>query len=175
MISQEEVRLRPYCDGDIPRLADIANDARIARNMRDIFPHPYSFDDARAFIRNVALPNAHSMFAVEARGELVGGAGIVHGDDVHRRQVEIGFWLGVAYWGQGIATRVARELVRRSSQRKGIVRIHARVFAWNRASARVLEKAGLAHEATLRASISKGDELTDELVYALVLEESART
>jgi ribosomal-protein-alanine N-acetyltransferase len=46
------------------------------------------------------------------------------------------------------------------------------VFDGNRASARVLEKAGFIYEGTLRSSIVKDERVVDELVYALVRPEA---
>ena len=47
-------------------------------------------------------------------------------------------------------------------------RVWAGVFAWNPASARVLEKAGYAFEGRLKQSAVKDGELVDELIYAIV-------
>ena len=50
----------------------------------------------------------------------------------------IGYWLGNAYWGRGIATRALKELLQRELQRP----LFAYVAAHNAASRRVLEKCG---------------------------------
>ncbi len=50
-------------------------------------------------------------------------------------------------------------------------RIHAQVFAWNRASMKVLERAGYVREGVLRRSVVKEGEVIDSVLYARVLEE----
>ena len=47
-----------------------------------------------------------------------------------------------------------------------LARLEARVFSWNPASARVLEKCGFAQEALLRDRIFKDGQLIGEYVYA---------
>ena len=42
--------------------------------------------------------------AIEVDGEAAGAIGYVAGTDVERYSAEIGYWLGEAYWGRGIAT-----------------------------------------------------------------------
>ncbi len=51
-----------------------------------------------------------------------------------------------------------------------LVRLYAIVFAWNPASARVLEKAGFNFEARMRNSATKAGSTVDEFLYALVRE-----
>ena len=63
----------------------------------------------------------------------------------HESDLEIGYILPVAAWGRGLATRIARELVRRALATAGDRRIVATVDPDHVASRRVLEKAGLQH------------------------------
>mgnify|MGYP002713094876 CR=1 FL=1 len=63
---------------------------------------------------------------------------------------EIGYWLGVPYWGMGYATEAARRILQYAFGELKLHRIHAVCFADNIASVRVLEKIGLQHEGTLR-------------------------
>ena len=44
------VRLRALAPADAPRIAAMANDRRVARNLHVAFPHPYRLSDARGFI-----------------------------------------------------------------------------------------------------------------------------
>jgi RimJ/RimL family protein N-acetyltransferase len=47
-------------------------------------------------------------------------------------------------------------------------RLEARVFAWNPASMRVLEKVGFVREGVLKYSIFKDGQIVDSVLYALV-------
>ena len=55
-----------------------------------------------------------------------------------------------------------------------LCRIHATVFEWNGASARVLEKAGYTLEGRLSKSVTKAGRTIDQLLYATVHEKAAR-
>jgi RimJ/RimL family protein N-acetyltransferase len=53
--------------------------------------------------------------------------------------VLVGYWLGKAYWGRGVATAALREFLAVHETRRPV---HAYVFAANAGSIRVLEKCG---------------------------------
>jgi RimJ/RimL family protein N-acetyltransferase len=82
--------------------------------------------------------------------------------------MEIGYWLGQSYWNRGIATEALVAVTAYAFETFDINRIWAGVFAWNPASARVLEKAGYVLEGRLRNAITKDGETTDELIYSTV-------
>lgn len=144
-----------------------ANNRKIWLNVKDRFPHPYTVEDAEAWIginqANLGHPVA---FAIELDGALVGGVGIELRDDVQRRTAEIGYWVGEPFWGRGIGTAAARFIADYTFAVFPVARLEAGVFAWNPASARVLEKAGFALEARLRNAVTKDDRTGDLLLYA---------
>ena len=77
-------------------------------NLLDRFPHPYTLDDARAWVlRCQGHEPRTENFGIEVDGEIVGMVGLVPGEDVHSRSMEIGYWLGEPFWGRGIATEAA--------------------------------------------------------------------
>ena len=82
----------------------------------------------------------------------------------------MGYWLGEPHWGKGIATKAVHALTQYAFAHFDIVRIYAGVFEWNRASARVLEKAGYTYEGRLRKSVTKDGKTIDQLMYAIILE-----
>lgn len=89
---------------------------------------------------------------------------------MHRRSAEIGYWLGEPFWGRGIATAAVIAVTGYAFTRHDLVRLHAGVFEWNPASARVLEKAGYSLEGRLRKSVTKNGETIDQLLYATIRE-----
>ena len=91
---------------------------------------------------------------------------------MHRRSALIGYWLGEPFWGKGIATNTLIKLSEYVFNNFDIVRLYAGVFEWNPASIRVLEKAGYSFEGRLRKHVTKDDQTIDELIYALVREQS---
>jgi RimJ/RimL family protein N-acetyltransferase len=101
-------------------------------------------------------------------GEAVGSISLLFKHDVSRRSAEIGYWLGRAHWGRGIATAAVQSLAEYGFTQHDLARVYAVVFAHNDASGRVLEKAGFTLEARLRRAITKDGQTMDGLLYALV-------
>jgi RimJ/RimL family protein N-acetyltransferase len=140
----------------------------IWRNLRDAFPHPYTLANAQHWIRSANPATPVTNFAIVVDGNAVGGIGLVLKDDVFRRSAEIGYWLGEEYWGRGIVTEAVRAVTDYAFTTFGLCRVYAGVFEWNRASMRVLEKAGYEFECRMRKSVIKDGEIIDELIYAMV-------
>ncbi|HEY2838518.1 MAG TPA: GNAT family N-acetyltransferase [Pirellulales bacterium] len=160
--------LRPWRPEDAEDLVRHANNRRIWLNLRDGFPHPYTADDADRWLgmANAQQPARH--FAIVIEGEAAGGIGLLPKEDVYRRSIEIGYWLGESFWGRGIATEAVSAVVDYTWQTFDVCRIYAGVFDYNKASARVLEKTGFTFEARLRESVTKDGRTADELIYAMV-------
>ena len=160
--------VRDYRTEDAPSLAAHANDRRIWINLRDAFPHPYALHHAEAFIAHALGMQPRQHFAIAVEGKAVGGIGFTMHPDVERASVEIGYWLGVAFWGRGITTGALRALTAHVfAALPEATRIYAVPFAWNPASARVLEKSGYHLEGRLRQSVIKDGQVTDQLQYAI--------
>lgn len=171
----DRVSLRPWQPSDRQALADLANDRRIAINLRDVFPCPYSVADADRFIAMARGMEPQTLFAIEAAGRLAGGIGYTRRTDVERIAAEVGFWLGVPFWGRGIATHAVRLVTARAfSLHPELRRLYALPFASNAASARVLEKAGYRREAVLRQSAIKEGVVQDQWLYVLLRDEFER-
>jgi ribosomal-protein-alanine N-acetyltransferase len=102
--------IRSWEARDAASLAAHANNRKVWRNLRDRFPHPYTPQDAEAWIHlaRAAVPETH--FALAVGEEAIGGIGLELQTDVARRSAEIGYWVGEAYWGRGIATAAVRAL-----------------------------------------------------------------
>jgi len=160
--------LRDWTFDDAVSLCRHADNPRIARCMRDAFPHPYMPGDAERFIVMATQNRSALLLAIEVDGEAVGGIGVHLLADVYRGTAEIGYWLSEKYWGRGIATDAVRAMVPLAFDRFPIVRLQAGVFESNPASMRVLEKCGFCREAVHRSAVTKGGVVMDEHLYALV-------
>ena len=164
--------LRPWRESDAPALAKYADNPEISRNLRDLFPNPYTLEDAECFIRvNMAQEETQLCRAVVINGEAAGCIGVFPGNDVYRKTGELGYWLGEPFWGNGIVTDAVRQICREAFGRFDLVRIHAEVYARNTASRRVLEKNGFQLEGIRRKAVYKDGVLIDDCVYALLREE----
>lgn len=166
----ERCRLRPWRDGDQDALVRHADNPKVARQLLDRFPHPYTREDADSWIALCQSGPAGTRFAIEVGGEAAGGVGLKLGDGNFCKTAEIGYWLGEAHWGRGIATEAVRAVTPWAFEAHDLARIQAGVFEANPASARVLEKAGYQFEGRLRQSVFKDGQLLDRLMYARLAE-----
>ncbi len=159
-------RVRSWRRGDVASLAANANNPRVARNLRDMFPSPYTTEDAEHWLAVVSCMQPETQFAIDVGDVAVGGVGVSPGLDVHRIDGELGYWLGEEFWGRGIMTAAIKAFVPHCFAAYKLERIHAHVFEWNIASGRVLEKAGFDLEGRLRRAAVKEGTVIDILLYA---------
>jgi RimJ/RimL family protein N-acetyltransferase len=130
--------LRPPVPADSKAIARLANDRRIAENLRRL-PHPYSRADAEAFLDYLARARHETVFLIEAEGAARGMIGLDFGND---EGPEIGYWLGVDHWGNGFATEAVRAVIDYAFEEHVIDELFAGARVTNPASRRVLEKCG---------------------------------
>jgi RimJ/RimL family protein N-acetyltransferase len=117
----------------------LAGDIRVAQNTARI-PHPYSQADAEAFIAQTNGADGDVAFAITlADDTLIGMAGFATLRGAHP---EIGYWLGVPYWGRGYATEAARAVIDHAFSGCELELLEAGARVSNPASRRVLEKCG---------------------------------
>jgi len=154
IIKSKRFIIRPYKKGDEIFLAKNLNNRKISRNMHTI-PYPYNLKYAKDFLKKALEMTAKSdkiRLGIDMDGEIVGGVG----GGVHGHQAEIGYWLAEKCWGKGIGTEVVMELVKHLLKDKNIKRITAKVYPYNKASMRVLEKNGFSLEGVLVKDVKKG-------------------
>jgi RimJ/RimL family protein N-acetyltransferase len=161
--------LRGFVSADGPRVQQLAGDRAIAATTMNI-PHPYPDGAAEEWIathRETFDSGKGANFAVTLRstGELIGGCGLVI-REIHKR-AELGYYIGKQYWGNGYATEAAKAVIQYAFSR-GIHRVFAEHYHTNPASGRVLQKAGMKHEGTLRQHMIKWDQPMDCEVYGIL-------
>ena len=79
---------------DAESLAKHANNRRVWLGLRDLFPHPYTAEDAKNFINRALRDRPTTKFCIEIDRAAVGGIGVRLGEDVHRHVAQLGYWLG---------------------------------------------------------------------------------
>lgn len=162
--------VRPWSPQDANSLQRYADNRKIWINLRDMFPHPYSPENANAFLGFVLKEDPNTTFAIATESEAIGCIGLRLGNDVHRKSAELGYWLGEPFWGRGIMTQAVQQFTGWAFETFDLQRIFAEPFAGNTASIRVLEKAGFICEGRLRSNIFKDGKIMDSLLYAHVRE-----
>ncbi|GAB3910132.1 GNAT family N-acetyltransferase [Larkinella knui] len=156
---------------DAGTLAQLANNRSLWLNLRDRMPQPYTLADAVWFIESALKGDLGLVFGIYEEEKFAGVAGVVLQTDIHRLSGEIGYWLGEPYWGRGIATAAIRQLVQYTFATTDLVRLFAGIFAYNKASMRVLEKNGFGLDAILKAAVYKDGKVVEEYLYSLVNDE----
>jgi [ribosomal protein S5]-alanine N-acetyltransferase len=163
MLRTERLILRPFVVADAPEVQRLAGVREVALNTINI-PYPYPDGAAEAWIAKHG--NGPEMtFAIEHEDQLIGAVGLVV-DRMHDR-AELGYWIGVPFWGRGFATEAAGEMVRYGFAEQSLHKIVAHVFSRNEPSARVLRKIGMSREGTLRQHFKKWGEYVDVDCYGL--------
>jgi RimJ/RimL family protein N-acetyltransferase len=138
VLETERLVLRRPTLADVKAIARLANDRRVAQNTSRL-PHPYTVSDAEFFVGYVAQQPRDTNFVITYGGDVLGTVGIDLGNpDVP----EVGYWLGVPYWGQGYATEAARAVIDFAFEEFGSNELRAGARVVNPASRRVLEKCG---------------------------------
>jgi [ribosomal protein S5]-alanine N-acetyltransferase len=166
--------LRPMALSDAPTVALLAGRREIADTTISV-PHPCSEAQARAWIAARSEPgNARKelVFAVTLRsnGQLIGAVGLRDIDPDHA-QAELGFWIGVEFWGQGYATEAARAAVGYAFDALQLNRVCAHHMVRNPTSGSVLGKVGLKPEGLLRQRVRKWGVYEDVVVCAILRED----
>jgi RimJ/RimL family protein N-acetyltransferase len=167
------LQLRPWQIEDLPVLVSLANNPKIAANLLDAFPHPYTARDGMVFIYAARAVCPVTLFAIEALTEpnkwvLVGSIGFFPQNDVHRYTAEIGYWIGEPYWGKRYASQAIGLLVTYLFRNYDFMRLEAKPFAHNIASIKALERNGFRLEAQLKQAIYKDGTFVDEAIYSLL-------
>jgi len=160
--------IRAYCQDDAGTISENADNWKIARWMRNTFPHPYTVESSLDWISRCASASPTTHFAIcdSSSNTVMGGIGVQLKDDVASITAEIGYWLGEPHWGQGIATEALVEFTKWTfANFNELIRLEALVYEGHGASCRVLEKAGYAFEGRMRKAIKKNGEVLDVLIY----------
>jgi RimJ/RimL family protein N-acetyltransferase len=134
VLETERLTLRRPTLADVKAIAHLANDRRIAENTRRL-PHPYLQDHAVEFVR----ADGGSVFLIEHNYSPIGMVGI---DRSATDAPELGYWLGVAHWGQGFGTEAARAAIDFFFEEFDGEHLTSGARVANPASRNILEKCG---------------------------------
>ncbi|WP_372707235.1 GNAT family N-acetyltransferase [Brevundimonas sp.] len=154
VIETRRLVLRAPGPHDAGRLVALANDANIAR-MTLRMPHPFSIDDAEAFVVQVAGQNPARAQTFLIEHEDHGPVGVMGLFEDKDPAPEVGYWIGRPFWGRGYATEALEGAQVWASKRWKRRALMAGHFADNPASGRVLEKAGFLYTGEVRKGFSR--------------------
>ena len=138
VLATDRLVLRAPRREDVKAVALLAADRRVAENTQYI-PHPYSAADAEQWIAAANTRPGETTLVIEHDGDVIGGCSF---DIRNGIEPEIGYWLGVPFWGQGFATEAVRALIDHLFETTEHAAVQGGARVSNAASRRVLEKCG---------------------------------
>ncbi|XP_061348493.1 uncharacterized protein LOC133293886 [Gastrolobium bilobum] len=169
-IDFSRITLRPFKLSDVDDFMLLAGDDRVTYYTRwNTFA---SREQALTFIQDVCIPHPWSRFTcIDDR--IIGFISVSTGSGDERCRAEIGYAIAVKYWGQGICTKAVRIAVSQVFKDfPDLVRIQAIVNVDNKASQRVLEKAGFLSEGMLRKYAYHKRIVKDVAIFSLLAEDT---
>jgi RimJ/RimL family protein N-acetyltransferase len=168
-IQTRRLLLRSFEQADTPAIVRLAGAREIAATTLRI-PHPYRQEDAENFI-SYSRQDGRVVSAIVLKDtqQLCGAIGLEV--DKPNQRAELGYWIGVPYWGHGYATESAGAVIQHGFEVCKLNRIFAFHFRQNLASGRVLQKIGMRHEGCQRGHIYKWGQFIDLELYGLLRSE----
>lgn len=177
ILETERLLLRPWEETDAESLYEYAKDERVGpvtgwRVHTDV-------ENSREVIRNVLSVPENYAVCLREDGRAIGCVALTLGEESNlglpADEGELGFWLGVPFWGRGLIPEALRALIRRAFTELGVRKLWCGYFDGNDKSARVQEKCGFHYHHTIRDLYWKPlDEIRTEHVTCLTREEYLR-
>ena len=162
-----EFNLRPLRSEDYKDIARHANNKKIADNLTDSFPYPYTENDAKEFLK-ISINNPEHK-AITVNDGLVGIISINRHKAEQKHIAGLGYWLSEEYWGKGIMSKAVKQYVSSYlEENPDILRLEAKVYKHNPVSGKVLEKNGFELEGLRKKGTYTRGRYLDEYVYALI-------
>lgn len=169
-LTTARLHLRPFTLADAPAVEHLAGDPAVADTTLNI-PHPYPPGGGGIWIathrERAELGDQFTWAIADAStDQLYGAIGLVV--TARHQRGELGYWLGVPYWGRGYTAEAAAAVRDYAFTTLNLYRIVAQHFARNPASGRVMQKIGMTYEGTLRQHVRKGDHFEDSVCYGML-------
>jgi len=170
ILQTRRLTLRPFTLADAPLVQQLAGAREIAAMTLSI-PHPYEAEMAEEWLKTHPATfdegiSVNFAIVLRERGVLCGSTGL--GIDAENANAELGYWIGLPYWGKGYGTEAAQAVVKYGFEVIGLHRIQASHFSHNSASARVMQKIGMSYEGCRRQHILKWGKFEDLELYGIL-------
>lgn len=153
-ITTQRLILRPWQKSDAPRLYQYARDERIG--PRAGWPVHQSVEESLTIIETLFAPDPYA-FAIALANDpahVIGSITLKVDDNqreafMQEREVEVGYWVGAPFWGQGYAAEALRSVVAYAFDTLGMTAVWCGYYAGNEQSKRVQEKVGFSQNRVL--------------------------
>ncbi len=147
-LETERLILRPWEETDAEACYEYAKDPRVGPAAG--WPVHTSVENSRQIIRDVLMVSETYAVIWKETGELVGCIGLNFHSDLAQKddEAELGYWLGVPWWGRGIMPEAGREILRHAFEDLHLERVWCGYYDGNEKSKRVQEKLGFIYQWT---------------------------
>jgi [ribosomal protein S5]-alanine N-acetyltransferase len=172
----ERIILRKITMNDLEDIFEYGSDEEVSKYVT--WDRHKTTNDTKEFIEFVLGRYEKGEIApwgieLKEKGKFIGTVDFVSWSPYHNN-AEIGYVLSKSYWGKGITTEAANEIIRFGFEKMDLVRIQARCFMENKGSERVMEKLGMIYEGVIRKGMFTKGEHRDLKLYSLLKEEFDR-
>ena len=163
ILETKRLILRPWDEADAESLYEYAKDDRVGPIAG--WPPHTSVENSREIIKNVlSAPETYAV-CLKEDNKAIGSIGLMIGKqsnlDLPENEGEIGYWLGVPFWGQGLIPEATKELIRHAFADLHLEILWCGDFDGNEKSKRCQEKCGFTYHHTNKDIYWK---LTDQIL-----------
>jgi RimJ/RimL family protein N-acetyltransferase len=164
MNKTKEFILRPITIKDAQGYLECHHDKEAKRNFMSI---PKNLNEARKEVKESLKKGI--TFAIEVNGEFAGFIHLELNNNLkYKHSAIISYGIRPNFRGRGIATKATKLVTDYGFKKLKLVRISGKCRTFNKASARVLEKAGFKLEGISRKKILKDGKYLDDMIWAKV-------
>ena len=154
MIETERLVLRPWEESDAEECFKYARDPQVGP-IAGWNAHK-SVEESRLIIRTVlSAPESYAV-VLKQTGLPIGSIGLMFAGATsltdRADECELGYWLGVPYWGQGLMPEAVKALLRHAFTDLGMKKVWCGYYDGNDKSKRVQEKCGFTYSHTIEDS-----------------------
>lgn len=164
----ERLLLRPWTDGDAAPLYKYASDPLVGPAAG--WAVHKTIGESWKILRTVLAEDHTFAVVLKETKEPVGSVGLFPGECCETGELELGYWIGRPYWGQGLIPEASRRMLEYGFRDLGCPRIWVGHFLQNDRSRRVVEKLGF-HGQGYRVSVWPSGRQETTHYYVLSREE----
>lgn len=149
-LTTKRLILRPWHESDAQSLYEYAKDPQVGPIAG--WPPHTSVENSRQIIKDVLSAKETYAVCLKEDNKAIGCIGLTIGKDSNLdlpdNEGEIGYWLGVPFWGRGLITEATKEMICYGFEDLNLDKIWCAYFDGNIKSKRVQEKCGFIYHHT---------------------------
>ena len=150
VLTTERLILRPWEESDAESLYEYAKDERVGPVTG--WPVHTSVENSLEIIRTVLAAPENYAVCLKEDNRAIGSIGLMVGEKSNiglpDNEAEIGYWIGVPFWGRGLIPEGVKEIIRYAFEDLHMEKLWCGYFEGNEKSKRVQEKCGFKYHHT---------------------------